>query len=219
MKSKKSLHYVFNYYENSLADKEINQIIEEQESCYEYICRILDVPQDFVINYFLCNTPEEVGAFYGDNSSCNGFNRMPDKIFAVYSDEIKCIGFHEDAHLISYHYIARPDCNFLREGLAMFFDKNWHGISNLEWTQKYHKEKNLIPKFPDLIKNEIFFNYDCELTYPVSGAFTEYLINRFGIELYKEVYADFDTFRTDVFVKYFNKTLNELEEEFFNTIS
>ena len=100
----------------------------------------------------------------------------------------------------------------------MFFDKNWHGISNLEWTQKYHKE-NLIPKFPDLIKNEIFFNYDCELTYPVSGAFTEYLINRFGIELYKKVYADFDTFRTDVFVKYFNKTLNELEEEFFNTIS
>ena len=218
MKFKKSQHYVFYYHENSLAEKNINQIISEQEFCYDYICKTLELPMDFVIQYFLCNTPEEVGAYYGDNSKCNGFNRLPDKVYAVYSDKIKCIGFHEDAHLISYHYIARPDCVFLREGLAMFFDKKWYGISNLEWTEKYYKEK-LIPKIEYLVKNEIFFSYDCELTYPISGAFTEYLINAFGILPFKQIFSDYDRLKSDVFQKYYNKALDDLEKEFLDSLS
>ena len=218
MKSKESKHYIFNYHENSLAEKDIEQIIERQEYCYDFICQTLKVPQDFIIHYFLCNTPEEVGMFYGDNDSCNGFNRMPDKIYAVYTNDLQCLGFHEDAHLISYHYITRPDCNFIREGLAMFFDRTWHSISNFVWTKTYLK-KRAIPKFETLIENEVFFQYDCNFTYPVSGAFTEYLIIKFGIDRYKSLYLGFDSLRLGIFKKCFGYSLNELEEDFYKYIS
>ncbi|MBU5438697.1 hypothetical protein KQI42_11785 [Tissierella sp. MSJ-40] len=76
--NKESSHYIFHYKKSSLANKDIDKIIELQESCYKYICNILRVKTNIKINYFLCSTPGEVGEIYGDNEPANGFARMPD---------------------------------------------------------------------------------------------------------------------------------------------
>ena len=96
----------------------------------------------FKIEYFLCETPEDVGRIYGDNEPCNGFAAPPNKIYAVYNEKIQCIGFHEDAHIISYT-INRPDCPAIREELAMYFDRKWWGIQNLDWVGFFLKEKRM----------------------------------------------------------------------------
>lgn len=178
---------------------------------------MLKVPKDFVINYYLCITPEQVGNFYGDNSSCNVFNRLPNNVYAVYSDEIKCVGFHEDAHLISYHYMARPNCNFLREGLAMFFDKTWDGRQNVECVRDYLLN-NPLPKLSSLFENDIFFSYECDITYLLSGAFTDYLIKNFGIDLYKRMYSDYDKLGLEIFERYIQNSITKLEKEFYDYI-
>ena len=138
MEQYETRHYIFNYNKNSKAGKDVIAIAKYQESCLKYICSVLRIYPDFKIEYYLCDTPEEVGHIYGDDEPCNGFTDLPNKIYAVYNDEVQCIGFHEDAHVISY-LINRPNSCAIREGLAMYFDRKWWGIQNLDWTGYFIK--------------------------------------------------------------------------------
>ncbi len=217
-KIKESEHYIFHYHENSYAEQDITNIIDMQENCYEYICEVLDVKLDKKLNYFLCNSPVELGVLYGDNEPCNGFARMPDEIYAVYNENIKCIGYHEDAHMISYNTLSRPPQNFIREGLAMFFDRTWWGISNFVWVDYFLKSNKLI-RFCDLIENSNFFKHSDMITYPLSGAFTEYIITVFGIGTYKEFYKNLGEDFNLCFQESFGISLDEAELKFFKYLS
>lgn len=119
-----SEHYDFHYVIGSNAERDIKKIVMIQENCFEDICKFLNVYPTFKIQYFLLETPELVGEIYGDHDPCNGVANPPNEIYAVYNKKVKCIGYHEDAHIISY-LINRPYSNFIREGLAMYFDKTW----------------------------------------------------------------------------------------------
>lgn len=95
-----SKHYIFHYPEGSCAEKHLSELAAKQEACFAYICQVLQTEPDRKLEYFLCETPEEVGAYYGDNEPCDGFAREPNQIYAVYNESCRCDGFHEDAHLI-----------------------------------------------------------------------------------------------------------------------
>lgn len=134
-------HYDFYFAEGSLADQNINSISKEQEECFNKICNKLKIDFSEKIEYYLLESPEEVGVIYGDNEPINGFAVWGEnKIYAVYNENIKCIGPHEDTHLISFK-INAPKSYFLVEGLAMYFDEKWWGIDNEAWTS-YYKEKD-----------------------------------------------------------------------------
>ena len=185
-----SLHYLFHYEVGTAAEQDIEEIADKQEQCFAHICSILCINPSIKIEYFLCNSPEDVGRIYGDNEPCNGFTVMPNQIYAVYNDKVKCVGFHEDAHIISYT-INRPDCPAIREGLAMFFDRKWWGIHNLDWVGIFLKNDLYIP-VEKLLDKEFFFAQECSITYPIMGAFTEWLISRFGIEKFKGLFMESD---------------------------
>lgn len=187
MKQYESEHYIFRCNENSKAEADIAEIISGQEACFRYICGVLKVRPEFKIEYILCDTPEEVGRIYGDDEPCNGFAAPPNTIYAVYNDRIQCIGFHEDAHIISYT-VNRPDCPAIREGLAMYFDRKWWGIQNMDWVICFIK-KNLYLPVDALLDKDTFFDADCSITYPIMGAFTDYLISTYGIETYMAFYS------------------------------
>lgn len=206
-------NYVFHYHAGSLAERNLKSIIEGQESCHKCICDVLNVRMDKKINYFLCSTREEVGELYGDNDPCSGFARMPDEIYAVYNEKTKCLGYHEDVHMISYYTMARPEPNFIREGLAMHFDKTWWGIPNEAWIQVY-MEKGLYVPITSLLTSDGFFSCSDTLTYPIAGAFTGYLIEVFGIECYKDYYNKPSKDYEKDFYLSFNRSMNEVEENF-----
>ena len=215
MKQYETKNYIFNYNEYSKAEKDIIKIAEYQESCFEYICNVLRMKPDFKIEYFLCETPEEVGRIYGDNDPCNGFADLPNKIYAVYNEEVQCVRFHEDAHVISY-LINRPNSCAIREGLAMYFDKKWWGIQNLDWTGYFIKVNKFI-SIDQLLDDEIFFSYDCTVTYPIMGAFTEWLINLYGIDKYISFYKYNDFIYA--FKEVYGYTINELNRKFVEYVS
>ncbi|MGM9587016.1 MAG: hypothetical protein ACI3VA_05970, partial [Candidatus Limivicinus sp.] len=114
MKQFESEHYIFHFTEESKAEADITEIASCQEACFRNICSVLKVSPSFKIDYFLCQSPQEVGKLYGDNEPCNGFAVMPNRIYAVYNEKLRCIGFHEDAHILSYT-LNRPDCPAVRE--------------------------------------------------------------------------------------------------------
>ena len=211
-------HYIFNYNENSKAERDILEIAKYQESCYEYICNVLRMKPDFKIEYFLCETSEEVGRIfgdaYGDYEPCSGFCDLPNKIYAVYNVEVQCIGFHEDAHVISY-LINRPESCAIREGLAMYFDRKWWGIQNLDWTGYFIKTNKFIP-INQLLNDDIFFNRDCTITYPIMGAFTDWLIATYGIDQYLVFYKQEDVL--NAIKQVYEKTPQELNQLFVDYV-
>lgn len=215
MEQYETRHYIFNYNKNSKAGKDVIAIAKYQESCLKYICSVLRIYPDFKIEYYLCNTPEEVGHVYGDDEPCNGFTDLPNKIYAVYNDEVQCIGFHEDAHVISY-LINRPNSCAIREGLAMYFDRKWWGIQNLDWTGYFIKTNKFI-QINQLLNDDIFFNHDCSITYPIMGAFTDWLISTYGIEKYLEFYKQEDII--NALKEIYNKTPLDMNQSFVDYVN
>lgn len=215
MEQYETRHYIFNYNKNSKAGKDVIAIAKYQESCLKYICSVLRIYPDFKIEYYLCNTPEEVGHVYGDDEPCNGFTDLPNKIYAVYNDEVQCIGFHEDAHVISY-LINRPNSCAIREGLAMYFDRKWWGIQNLDWTGYFIKTNKFI-QINQLLNDDIFFNHDCSITYPIMGAFTDWLISTYGIEKYLEFYKQEDII--NALKEIYNKTPLDMNQSFADYVN
>ena len=209
MKQLVTENYIFNYDEGSPAERDIEEIAAYQEACFRYICSVLRTRPGFRIEYYLCESPEEVGRIYGDNEPCNGFNDGR-RIFAVYNDKIRCTGFHEDAHVISYT-LRRPECGAVREGLAMYFDRKWWGIHNADWTGWFLKTGRYVP-FNELLDNERFYSLSDVITYPEAGAFTEWLISSFGIDRFLEAYVKADT--KEAFSRSFGKTAEELDAGF-----
>jgi hypothetical protein len=210
-------NYIFNYHYGSIIEKDIEKIIDLQETCYDFICNCLTIKMETKIKYYLCESSIEVGELYGDNEPCNGFAREPNEIYAVYNDKTKCVGFHEDAHIISYN-IATPPQTFIREGLAMFFDKVSLKIPNYMWV-RFFIDNDLYINIEDLVINENFYKYSDLITYPVAGSFVEYLISIFGIEKFKIFYSslkeDFKTSFSDIF----NINLASANKKFIKYIS
>ena len=219
MMKKETAHYIFYFNEKSKAEQDIDEIASYQEECFGKICSVLKVVPPFKIEYYLCNTPEEVGNFCGeicgDYDPCNGFADTPNKVYAVYNADIQCIGFHEDAHLISY-LINRPECVAIREGLAMYFDKTWWGISNAKWAADFLREGKYL-SIEKLLDEDIFYSEDCAVTYPIIGAFTEWLIETYGIDKYISFYKQQDV--KGGLLKEYGMCLEELNERFVEYIS
>ncbi len=220
----RSSHYLFHYHEGALTGVDINQIVTTQESCHRHICAVLQVEMDIPIQYFLYDNPEEVGRRYpaikgyGDTEPTNGFAHEPDQIHAVYNREVKCIGFHEDAHLISNRTMGKPEQSLLREGLAMWFDKTWWGFPNEAWALVYAQD-SLWPGLGNLASNERFSEYSDIVTYPIAGAFVEFIIMRFGLGRFKELYGNAGDCLESSFRDQFGVSLHEFEEQMLQTIA
>ncbi|MCB2296181.1 hypothetical protein [Clostridium tagluense] len=139
------------------------------------------------------------------------------EIYAVYNDKIKCIGFHEDEYVISYN-ISTPPQTFIREGLAMYFDKVSLRIPNYMWV-RFFIDNDFYINIEDLVINENFYKYSDLITYPIAGSFVEYLISIFGKEKFKIFYSSLkEDFKTN-FLDMFNITLASANKKFIKYIN
>ena len=134
-------------------------------------------------------------------------------MYAVYNEDIKCVGFHEDAHIISYNTLGIPNIAFLREGLAMFFDKGYLGIDNHSWV-RYFISKNRYISLKELIVNEHFYKISHFITYTIAGAFVDYLICTFGVDNFKQFYMNVTDNFEECFKEAFKISLKDFEEDF-----
>ncbi len=85
MKRFETEHYIFNFPSGSKAEHDIKKIAENQGACVSYMCAVLGVDMKFKLQYFLCNSAEELGQLY-QGAPINGLACYPDKIYAVYND-------------------------------------------------------------------------------------------------------------------------------------
>ena len=212
-----SEHYVFHFQPGSLAEKEILTIAQEQEQSFSKICAVLQVDFPEKINYYFTTSPLEIGRiFLEEGTPCNGValcGRAQAKIYAVYKETVKCVGSHEDTHLISFK-INYPESDFIVEGLAMFMDGLWWGVPNEVWAA-YYKQRHPELAVCRLLDNKVFAQQGCQITYPIAGAFTKYLMDTFEIEKYLNLYKYKEDDYVNIFPSIFKNTFAEIEDAFW----
>jgi hypothetical protein len=76
----------------------------------------------------------------------------------------------------------------------------------------------IYPGVAGLLVREGFFKYSDIITYPISGAFTEYIINAYGIDKYKMFYKDALKNTIDVFKYHYGMDIGVAEEKFLRFI-
>lgn len=213
--TKETEHYLFHFKAGSLAEQELEQIVTEQEGCFREITQTLQLFPRHRITYWLCSTRKEVMQASQIDFETNGITFTdPDgpEIYAVYNQEVKCTGFHEDVHAITCQF-ASPASSAIVEGLAMFFDKVWWKIPTEVCTRVYQEDGKCLDVSRWTADNNAFFQVSDTITYPVMGAFTAFLIGRFGMEKYKALYlACDDTARR--FTQVYDMSLEEAELAF-----
>ncbi len=209
-------HYVFHYRKGSLAEKEIQTIAQKQEAVFSKICCILNVTYPERIDYYFTDCPNAIGrAVWEEDFPCNGVALCGrNKIYAVYTEKIRCIGAHEDTHLISL-LINYPESDFVVEGLAVALHGLWWGLPNETWAA-YYMEKYADLSIESLFDNDAFAKIDSVITYPIAGAFTQFLMDTFSMERYLDLYQYDGCEYSEAVLSLFGVSLSEIEILFRN---
>lgn len=96
-------------------------------------------------------------------------------------------------------------------------DHLWWGIDNNAWVAFYRKNK-MCPSVNELLllPREDFYTVDCHISYPLAGSFCNYLLMRFGKEVFRRLYLAKDY---SIAVKeILGCSLPDLEKDFFQYV-
>lgn len=213
-------HYFFHYTKDSEAEKDIEYIKARQEQAFQKIISKLGVPIPAQkIIYYLYPTPELKTELMGDDWFAQS---IYDEfcIHVLYTPKDKPIGEHEDTHLLTLSWGI--SINFLQEGLAEYMvGHNWYG--------KSHKEcvKEGVMKGYQLNPSKILTENDWLNTpqdgaiyfYALAGEWAKYLIETFGLEVFKKLYRESNREETaetmlEKYQKHTGRSIEKLEEDF-----
>lgn len=224
--AKKSPHYIFYYFENSLAEKHINKIIKIQEQGYEKILKKLGAKNRRAIKYYFYSSKKIKKKLMGDEGNGNAiwleikkekkiWKPKKFEIHALYNKKTQCVGAHEDTHLLS-SYLGMAIFLFC-EGLSEFMSEKWQDEDIDFWAKEYlNKDKLYSIKF--LADNKNWNNIDDLIAYPQAGSFVRFLIESYGIKKFKDVYQRLSQLNSyednlDIIRKVYSKKLDGLEKE------
>ncbi|MFA6797582.1 MAG: hypothetical protein WCR40_02665 [Candidatus Paceibacterota bacterium] len=216
--TKKSAHYIFHYFSNSVADLEINKIEKIQEESFDKIVSLLkiEIPKEKIKYYFYPDF-EIKKELMGDD----GYAQAVHKDFAIhviYTREHKPLGEHEDTHLLSLP--LGQATSFFAEGLAEYL--SW-GRTIFGKTKEYWLEegKNKILPIEQIVTHQDWMNTPDDIFiyyYSFAGYFVKKIIEDFGIDKFKTFYSEINRDMNfeeinRIFTFYFNKNIKQFKFE------
>jgi len=217
-----SLHYIFNFQKNSLAEKNIKEIVKLKEEHHLKILSFLELDNNRKIDYYIYSSIQEKNLLMGDDSPGNAIweeleNNNPKKfeIHVVYNEKCRFIGEHEDTHLLSLPWGL--SIYLFCEGLAQYMENSFMG-EDLHVVAKKLLQKNKLYSLEWLLENSNWNNVDSVVIYPQVGSFIKYLIESYGKENFKKVYQSTsrkkETAENSLEInKVYQKNINQLEKE------
>ncbi len=186
-----SEYFFFYFRENSFAGEHIDSIKVIEESAYQHIVRALSINYQGVISIYIYDSPQDAG---WDRMKAMAFPRA-ETVEGVYSPTGKSIGVkgaarHEIAHVITWNALGEPGTQFLSEGIAVTMDGEWHSGADTiiylhQWAKKFMQEGKL-PSLIILANN--WQDVPGTISYPVSGSFVKFLLEKYGAEKLKQLF-------------------------------
>jgi len=190
-----------------------------QEQYYGWLIRALDVAEPPPLQYLKYRDTEHLKALTGRNTS--GFAETGSLRFHT----IWPIDNHECVHSVVMYRIGHPPPLF-NEGVAVahqtFPDRGrltptWNG-ADLHQIARGYDQTGRVPALGTLLRGSDFFSIDANTTYPVAGSFVRYLLDSYGLTVFKAYVAgsgfeDAPTVIEMRFLSAYGRSLNELWQE------
>jgi tetratricopeptide (TPR) repeat protein len=205
-KHKETLHFVFSYPQGGIADRNIDEISMEYQKKYSEISTFLGVGLNDKIQCYLFPSVEKAREIMGVEP---GFSRPQVKqIYSLYGTEGKePPGIQIGMVLSFYTGKTRNREPFFHWGFAEFLS-----------SREENFEQNVIDlkndeKFVPLLtlKND-FYHYPSDISFKESASFVNFLIDKYGLGLFKKAWVSEDIDRS--LKKVYGKTFEELEKDF-----
>lgn len=199
------------YHHAEIDSSQMKQILLLHEEAFYSLRKFLQVkPKQKIQSFIFENSKQKKRLFGAGNADVakpwlyHSYTSLD-----TYENSIK----HELAHIFSAEFGTTPFrvASFfnpaLIEGIATasspFYDNNYiHFLSATAF------ENNIKINIPSLFSNLSFLTQTSSLAYIVSGSFSLYLIEKYGIIKFKELYSTLN------FNKIYNKNVNELNKEY-----
>jgi hypothetical protein len=212
-------HYIFYYFSQTFAEKEIGQISEIQEKAFKKIIEFLEVSvPKRKITYYLYPNPEIKKKLMGDDWYAQAI-RKDFIVHVLYTEEIKPVGEHEDTHLLSLPWGL--SIAFFQEGLAEYMvGHGWHGEDHDKLAYEALK-KDFLPTVESMMDHVKWKELDDDHAlyyYCFVGSFTKFLIEQYGKVKFKMLYQNTDRLKTKeennrIFQNIYDISSNEAEKE------
>jgi len=188
---KESAHYIFHFFSDSLAEKEIVTIIEQQEKSWRKILDFLELPEPSrKIIYYLYPDGKTKKQLMGDDWFAQSI-RDEFCVHMIYNEKIKPLSEHEDTHLLSLSWGF--SIGLLQEGLAEYLvGHSWHG-ENLDQLVVEAMSKKLLPSIESIMDHKGWLESNdkyAQYNYAFVGSFARFLIEKYGKEKFRELYQE-----------------------------
>lgn len=218
--TRKSPHYVFNYFSGSEAERDIDIIIETQETAYRKVINFLDIKEPIhPIEYYFYPDKKTKTSLMGDNWYAQSiYDEF--RIHALYTDSIKPIGPHEDTHLLSLPWGL--SVGFFQEGLAEYMVGHaWNGTPHSKYVKDGYQQ-DIYPKLYEFMRHNTWLETDDSKAiyfYSLAGAFASFLIQIYSKELFENFYKKSNRKKTMeennlLFKQVYGLKIDEVEQEF-----
>lgn len=198
-------------YSSSINDTLINVIALHHEYYYLELSKFFQSKPSKKISSLIFTDREQKRKLFGSENADIAKPWIPE-IYTT-ADSYDRTLKHEIAHCFTGEFgssVFKVADNFnpvLIEGAAMAADPIYDSY-DLDYLAALAYKYNFKVNIQNLFSTFNFFKQPSSLGYIISGSFIKYLIERFGVEKFKEIYSDLD------FNKHYNKELFELASDY-----
>jgi len=211
--SKSSEHFRIHYLPGSVAEREIDTLIKQNEAYLASHLTLLGIEEyDKVINFFYCDSRDQVKEIssYSVRTMANPGCLT---VLAVLNNEERGHDAHELMHIVSmdlwggWEWKRAPALSWLSEGLAAYADIPCNGYEQAELAAHILKNtENSVP-LDSLATN--FRQYPEMIGYMLMASFVQFVLDQYGMELFHNLWNE----GYDGFEKVFGKDVVAVEQE------
>ena len=149
------------------------------------------------------------------NTMLSHMNPANREVHIISNDWISGNDFRLVAQLLVSEHLGKPQSHFLQRGIGMYFSENWRGKGYKYWASLLFKSGS-VPPLTELF-NEEKTKYESDfIVDPLSGAFIDFAVNKYGREELINKYAHWNPSYTELknIEPYWRSYLDKLHYEF-----
>lgn len=186
-----SEEYLLNDYSINQLDLFVERILHKLD-CSNQEIKKLEAEK---IHYFLCKDEDEIKLL--TNYASRGMYYLAnDYIISTFNAH-----YHEIAHLLINYKLKTIDLYtlpLLQEGFAVAFGGRGGQESNVILNMGIFLVNSNMLDYDALLSKSSFSQLDPSVTYPISGLYTKFLINKLGIPSFLELYKKYSADAVDI---------------------
>lgn len=169
----------------SIPGKKIGIIKNEQERILNKISSRLGIHSHKVITIHLYPTKNLKERLTRIRGNCHA-DLETNSIHAYLSKNRATLGYHEMVHVLTKN-IGQPP-KLLLEGLALWFDKSWHGTPFRKTIKKIYHPRKHYKLIKNIFSDKAFKELPTLLAYNIAGYIANSLIKQFGLARFIKLY-------------------------------